>query len=190
MGKLQLWQGAVVVVAAFAALWETKDHKVPSSKAEWSELLVYAVTPSEQVIEYGIRFRETFHDMVQTSRPFFLALCKLLYLTLRPVLLGLYAFLSKAWNGFYEFVVIRLICSPTTIRNVKFFVKRVIQWQMNRTKQEIAMEVAILSSMAAIYFLIRFLNRQRYLERSKLWISRKRRLVQLVRENRLGLFLP
>lgn len=174
------WQGVAIAVALFAALWETRDHIVPATTEEWKDLLVNAVTPSEQVIQYGIHLNDSFHDVMKSSIPFLTALCKLVYLALRPVVLGVYALLLKACYGFYEFVIIRLICSPTTLRNIKYFVQTAIRWQMNRTKREVALEVAILSSVVGMYFFIRFLNRRRYLERSKRWIRRKRRQLHMV----------
>jgi hypothetical protein len=175
------WPGTVaIVIVVFAALWETKDHAVPATQEEWKALLFYWVTPSAEVMAYTATLRETLQDIVRSATPFVVALCKLIYLTGRPLALGLYSILHKAVNGFYEYVIMRLVCSPTTIRNVRYCLSTTMAWQMARTKQEVAMEVAAVSTIIGLYLLLRFLNRQRYLDRAKVWMRRQRRKLQMV----------
>jgi hypothetical protein len=175
------WPGTVaIVIVVFAALWETKDHAVPATQEEWKALLFYWVTPSAEVMAYTATLRETLQDIVRSATPLIVALCKLIYLTGRPLALGLYSILHKAVNGVYEYVIMRLVCSPTTIRNVRYCLSTAMAWQMARTKQEVAMEVAAVSTMIGLYLLLRFLNRQRYLDRTKVWMRRHRRKLQMV----------
>jgi hypothetical protein len=175
------WPGTVaIVIVVFAALWETRDHAVPATQEEWKALLYYWVTPSAEVMAYTATLRETLLDVARSVHPLVVALCQLVYLTGRPLALGLYSILHKAVNGFYEYVIIRLVCSPTTIRNVRYCLSTALAWQMARTKREVAMEVAAVSTMIGLYLLLRFLNRQRYLDRAKVWMRRQRRTLQMV----------
>jgi hypothetical protein len=176
------WPGTVaIIIVVFAALWETKDHNVPATKEEWQALLYYWVTPSDEVIEYLVTMRATLQDVVRSAGPFLVAVGQLIYLTAWPLVMGLYLLLSKAGLGFYEYVIVRFIASPTTIRHVRYGVSTAIAWQMARTKREVAMEVAGLASLISLYLLLRFLNRQRYLDRFKAYVRRQRRKLQMVR---------
>jgi hypothetical protein len=186
------WNGAIVVVATcavFATLWETKDHAVPTTIEEWKEwMVVWAASPTvaaarEMVMEHSIQVRETVKEIAQLATPLMVALSHLAYLTVWPLAWAMYLLVSKAWYGFYEFVILRLICSETTVRHVRYGLRMAMEWQMARTKQEIAMELAAIWTIVATYYLIRFLNRQRYLDRTKAWIRNKRRKVQMVRNN-------
>jgi hypothetical protein len=144
-------------------------------------LLSYWVTPSDEVIEYLITMRATLQDVVRSAGPFLVAVGQLLYLTAWPLVMGLYLLLSKASRGFYEYVIVRFVASPTTIRHVRYGISTAIAWQMARTKREIAMEVAGVASLISLYLLLRFLNRQRYLDRFKAYVRRQRRMLQMVR---------
>jgi hypothetical protein len=170
-----------IIIVVFAALWETKDHNVPATKEEWQALLYYWVTPSDKVIAYLVTMHATLQDVVRSAGPFLVAVGQLLYLTARPLVMGLYLLLSKAGRGFYEYVIVRFVASPTTIRHVRYGISTAIAWQMARTKREVAMEVAGLASLISLYLLLRFLNRQRYLDRSKAYVRRQRRKLQMVR---------
>jgi hypothetical protein len=109
----------------------------------------------------------------------------LLYWTLRPmVMLGsLFTQWSMiaAYVLLYEWILVRGLFSPTAIQHMKNLLVKAVQWQRARTPRQVALEILVLVSAVALYKLVRFLQRRRYLQSMQGWIRQRRNMMARVR---------
>lgn len=86
-----------------------------------------------------------------------------LFLTLQPavwLLFWLARLLLK--DVLYDVVICRGICSERAVRQVKRAVVRAVEWQLSRTRRQVAWEVGLLAAAAALVQFHRFLQRRRF----------------------------
>jgi hypothetical protein len=101
----------------------------------------------------------------------------LMYWTLRPMVMfgSLFARWSMiaAYVLMYEWILVRGLFSPAAIQHMKNLTAKAVQWQLARTPRQVALEILVLVSTVALYKLVKFLQRRRYLQSIQGWIRRR-----------------
>lgn len=96
---------------------------------------------------------------------------KLLVVTLKPLSMLLWFLLRLAWQGLQQ--VAGPVLQKAAVQLYLSFVK-LAKWQANLSAREWLIEAAVLSALWIVYQLYRFLLRQTYTRRLKLWMRRQK----------------
>jgi hypothetical protein len=99
-------------------------------------------------------------------------------LTLRPVVLLVRMTLQWMWQVIWKYIIVKGI-SQQGVLYVKKAGRRWYQWQRSLTREQLVMELILIVSVVALYYLHRFLQRQTYFQRLSAWVRAKVRVLQL-----------
>lgn len=111
------------------------------------------------------------------------SVCIFSYYTIQPMVYLSYWILVRfvLIRGLYQFVLLRGICSPHAVSQMKRLVRRFVSWQRSLTPRQILLEISAVTGIVLTIQLLKFLKRRNYLRRVRIYVNKKRTKVSQVR---------
>jgi hypothetical protein len=111
------------------------------------------------------------------------SVCQFSFYTVQPVAYLLYWIVVRCVliRGLYRFVILRGICSPHAISEMKRFARRVVTWQRSLSPRQILVEMSVITGIVLTIQILKFLKRRKYLRKARIYMNKKRTNLAQVR---------